>query len=198
MQINEKVLKNITTAQKQIVFFTVGAVGIFVFFLILIYVPTKGKVSRLQSDLQEVQSLINQIEGMLGQGTSMQEGIRFLEERNKVLNSKFPEREEDGLRLLSDIARDSDVHILTIKSDRKVPFLVDQQEVVVDAKKCYKLSVSMEIESDYEHMVQYLQKLKDKLPVYMIAERLSIHKGNFGPKRLTINLKVDLFLLSSS
>lgn len=198
MPLNEKVLKNITTAQKQILLFTTGALAVFAVFLLVIYFPTQSKLKRLQADLQEVDGLIQQIEGMLGEGTSMQEGIRSLEERFKTLDSKMPEREEEGLRLLSDLARKAELHVLSIKSNRKTVFLYgDKEELVVDGKKCHRVFVSMSMEGDYTHLLDYFQMLQKELPVYFTVEKLDLHKGTVGPKRLDINLNLSLYLLST-
>ena len=163
----------------------------------LVYSPIKGKVSGLRGDLTNIDSQIKQIETTVDPHRTVEEERKILEERCAKLNSKFPAKEEESLRMLSDFARKMNISVLSTRSQPKTSFLdADKQKVEISGKICQKILVTMEMKGSYKDFLKYLETLKESLPAYLTIERLRMSKDSSGMPVLNINLDINLYLLS--
>ena len=194
---NDIITTKLTAQQKKIIT-TVAVITVpFVICWLFVYLPTRGMVNQLKAELNNVQNQIQQIEAMIEKGKTIEEGIKSLKERYVQIDSKFPEREEEGLRLLSDFARKQNIGIVSIKSQPRTAFLdKDSQKVEIEGKSCWQLSVSIEMKSGYADLLEYLKNLKESLPAYATFERLRINKDPSGMAKLNITMDLNLYLLS--
>ncbi|MCK5179844.1 MAG: hypothetical protein KAR32_09965 [Candidatus Omnitrophica bacterium] len=190
-------MRKISLAQKKINIIT--AVGVLVLCMLwgLLYLPSKKAVNELKSELSGIQEQIRQIEGKAAGSGGTGRGIMGLEERYRWVNSKFPEKEEKALRMLSDLAKESSIEILSIKSQPKVDFLDENsQKVQIEGRVCQKFIVTIEMKALYGDLVEYVNILKESLPAGITVERMSIRKDVSGMRQLSIILGLNLYLLS--
>jgi len=191
------VIKNMTPSQKKILIITSIALLTFFMSWLLIYCPAKAKISQLQKKLTDIEREINEIEGAVTKGTSFEEGIRLLEERAYTLDSKFPEKEKEALKMLADFARQLNMDIISTQPQTKKPFLgADEGEVRIETKSCQELFVFIEMKGTYQNLIRYLVLLKESLPAYVMVERLKINKDVTGALKLNISLGLNLYLQS--
>ena len=110
---------------------------------------------------------------------------------------KFPSREEEALRLVSEFARARGISIISMKSRPKTEFLdVENKSVGMEEKICRILPVSIELTSSYKDLGQYIEILNESLPAYVTIEKLKIRKESGTASDLRIILELNLYLLS--
>ncbi|MCK5081268.1 MAG: hypothetical protein KAR31_00040 [Candidatus Omnitrophica bacterium] len=190
-------MRKISSAQKKINIVTATGVLAFLMLWGFLYLPSIKVVKELKSELNGIQDQIRQIEGKVTGDGKTKQGIRELELRAQWVNSKFPEKEEKALRMLSDLAKEFKIDVLSIRSQPKVDFLdEDAQKVEIEGRVCQKFLVSIEIKAIYGDLVEYVDNLKESLPAYITIERMRIRKETSGARQLSITLDLNLYLLS--
>lgn len=169
---------------------------LFLAFWLLFYLPAKSKMSRLKADLLLVQSQIRQIEVTATEGKSLEEGIKLLTERYRQAEERFPKKEEDSLRTLSNLARKLNITITSTRLQPKVLLLNEnQQKMELEGRNCYKFVVTIEMKSAFKDLVRYMELLKESLPAYFTIDRLKIDKASAEAPFLNVALDVSLYLL---
>ena len=168
---------------------------ILVFFMawLFIYHPAKEKIEQLKTELDNLEDQIRQIEVRVGEGKTMGEGIKALEARLQQINTKFPEKEEEGLGLLSHYAQKQNVEILSIKSETKKRCAKAGK---VAGKSCYEVPVSLVMKGTYQGLVLYMEALKESLPAYITFDHLGINKRGAESSMLSIKLNFRLYIFS--
>ena len=184
-------MKKISPSQKKII--TVASIVMLVFLIAVffIYVPEVKKLGQLKGELLNIQNQIQKIQ-KLAEG-----GIELLREKSRQIDSKFPDSEKEGLSLISDFARKSNIEIISTNAKPKTPFAEeDKEKEEIEGKSCQVVSIAMEMKGDYKDLVRYIETLKESLPAYVTVERLSTHSDTQGSSLLTISLELKLYLLS--
>ena len=187
-----------TPSSMRIIVFSLLALVCFLFGSLWVYIWATHKIDQLKVDLLELAGQIDKIEIGVAKEKTVEEGIRLLHERQACLNSKFPAREEEGLRWLSDSARKFNIKVIAIRSQHKMPVVdQDQQKTEVEGKTFQKLPISIEMKSSYEDFLEYLNQLEQFSPGYFAVEDIRMRKGR-TPDSLgvEINLNINLYLLS--
>lgn len=176
------------------------AAGMILFLLgLLIFIdwPRQRELSRLRMEFQNVQANIQMTEQIISQGRSMDEEITALLVRSRWIEGKFPSGEEGSLGRLSELARQNNVEIVSMRFEPKRPLLTaEHSQIEVGGKVCQSVLVSLELKSNFKNFVAYLEALKEFLPAYLTVERMEIRKGSVPEKILNVSLKVNLYLLS--
>ena len=186
-----------TRSQKKIIFRSLVTISVFLILWLFIYLPAKKEVKRIKLELSRVEGEIKNIASIAGK-TIKDEGIKSMHERLQALNNKFPAKEEEALRLLSNFAKKLNIGLISIKPKPKEIFLdEDDQELKIEEKTCKIVFISVRMRSDYENLVKYIETLKDNLPGFITIEELNIAKYKFqNTARLEITLDFNLYLLS--
>lgn len=171
--------------------------GVFAAFYFFIQTPRSSHLRHLQTEFYDKQSQIQQIENVVAQGYALEEGIKLFQKNRKNIDSKFPAKEEEGLKGISDFARHFNMEVTSLKSSSRIPFLfLNQEKVEIDGKTCYQVYAAVEMKGSYEHLVQYLAALKESLPAYISIEKLRIMRDSSGADKLSIFIDFNLYLLS--
>ncbi|MBU1112432.1 MAG: hypothetical protein KKH93_00980 [Candidatus Omnitrophica bacterium] len=191
-------INSITKTQKKIIIAASLAILVFVIFLFFVYIPGKKEMSQLKSTLQAKQKEIQDIQMMVDQGQPLEESIRMLKERFDFLEGKFPVKEEEPLRMISDLARKAKVNLVSINPGPKKN-LVDknQKNLTVDNKACQRITVAISLDCSYKDLVKYIELLKQELSALVIVDNLEVNKNNSGSNRdLKVRLGISFYLLS--
>ena len=190
-------IKKVSSTQKMIIIISLIVILVFLFFWFLIYLPSKKEVTRIKSQLSDLNNQIRQIEAITSQTTLTDEGIRIIRQRHQQLIDKFPQKEEESLRMLSDLAGNLNVELVSIKPQPKTVFLDQNKNAVeIEGRVCQKVYVSIEIKSLYKDLVKYIQTIKESLPAFISIEKLNIGKDRLQAPKLKVLLELNLFLLS--
>ena len=193
---NEKSNKNIIALPGRNIFPFFGGLLFFILW-ILIYTPRVQELHSLKINFNDSQTQIQTIEDTIARGKSLNEGVRRLKELSQTLETKFPQREEEGLRLISDLARSNHVEILSLKIQPKNIMLdSEQKEIKIQGRSSQTVLVVLEMKGNFKDLVRYLDVLKDKVPNYLTVEQLKISKETAEATILNISLEIYLYFLN--
>jgi len=192
---NEKTIKSLSIPPNKNVYLLGGGL-VFLVIWVAIYGPRTQELQRLKIHFRDMQNQIQDTEKTVAKGESLNEGVQRLKELASVLESKFPTKEEEGLRLISDLARSHHLEIGSLKVQPK-EILLDSQnnEVKILGKSAHKVLVSMDMKGKYEDLVKYVEGLKKTIVGYFTIERLKINKETVEATILNISLELYLYLL---
>lgn len=189
-------MTSISPAQRKIIIIASGIGSLFLLASFFICWTENNKLGQLKAELNVIENQIQEIEGAEGNGQAGTE-ITSMEEQYRQVESKFPPKEEEDLRLLSDFARGLDIKIVSLRSQPKVLFQdQNNQKVEIDGKVCQTVLISIEMIGSYGDLVKYLETLKKSLPAYVSVERLRILKDVSTAPKLNITLELNLYLLA--
>ncbi|MDD5560671.1 MAG: hypothetical protein PHT50_00865 [Candidatus Omnitrophica bacterium] len=187
---------DITRNQKNIII--VSGAGLFVFLLlwIFLYLPSSKEISKLRKELISTQQQIKGIEMLLAGSKSREEAIRLLKEKQQYLNNKFPQKEEESLRLITEVARRMNISVVSLQPGLRAEFL-DQsgKPVLIDGKTVYFLPITIEIICFYKDLVDYLSELKNALPAFVSVINLNIEKDDHYTGKVRASAGFNLYLL---
>ena len=190
-------MNTITPSQKKIIIFTGAAVTAVTLLGLFVYLPAVREISLLKGEVSGIRDQIEQIEASVGQGHSIADGIEALKNKYRVLDAKFPVKEEEALGLLSEFARKCNITIVAIKSQPKVEFLdAKGQKAGIEGKICQILPVSIEAKSNYNDLGKYIEMLGESLPAYATVEKVKIYKESGGIPSLRVTIELNLYLLT--
>ena len=164
---------------------------------LLMVLPIKYSSSKLQQELQEVQTRIRQIESLVEKGQSLKEATASLADRYRQVSSQFSAQEEESMALLSNLAQRISLQMLSLRSQPKTDFLdEDGRKLEIEGKVCQTVSVFMEMKGSYKTLINYLTALKEELPAYATIEKLSLMGEDSTLLNLDILLEIRLYLLT--
>lgn len=186
----------ITQNQKNIII--ISAVLLFVLLLlwVFLYFPGSKEIAGLKIELALTQQQIKSIEELLSGSQSRDEAIRVLKQRQLYLSNKFPQQEEESLRLIPEVARKMNISVVSLRPGSRGEFL-DQsgRQVVIDGKTASYLPITMEVVCFYKDMVSYLAELKNVLPAFISVVSLNVVKDNQLNGRVRSTIGFNLYLL---
>lgn len=87
-------IRNLSPSQKKIIVISLIVISVFLIFWFFIYLPSKNTVRRIRSELINVEAQIKEIEALIGEAKSIDEGIRLLKAKSQELNNKFPQEKK--------------------------------------------------------------------------------------------------------
>ena len=191
-------LKIILTQNRMVLI--AGAVAL-VFLLVwfFIYLPSKERIENLEAEFNEIYGHVRRIEDIILTAKTVDEGMLLLQQRDEAVGSKFPEEEESCLKMLSSLARKSNINIVSLKPKEKVPFIVKGgRPTEIFGKVCQSVFVAMSIRSTYEDFLRYIEILKESFPAHFTVERLTMRLvgSGKGSYLLDINCGINFYLLS--
>jgi len=190
-------IRRLSQAQKKIILAGIIVLSLFLAFLFFIYLPSRITIKKMKSDLANTEAQIEEIEGMIQEVKNRDEGIRLLQEKYRQLSNKFPQEEEDALRMLSEMAQELKIGLVSIKPQPKTVFLdMDNKEVKIEGKVCQRVFVYIEMRASYKELVKYILSLEESNLALATIEELKISKDESGASRLNITLGLNLYLLS--
>ncbi|MCF7908234.1 MAG: hypothetical protein K9L86_05145 [Candidatus Omnitrophica bacterium] len=191
-------LNQITQSQKKIIIITVIVLLAFIIFWSLIYSPSRKKVAALKLELANIEKEVSDIEKIALEAGSLEKGITLLKERFSALEGKFPVKEEEALSKISDLARQSNISIISFKPGAKQAVLQGKKEALAIGQRiCQSILVAIEINCTYTELVQYIERLRSELLALVTVERIEIIKDSSAKDRkLKVSLDFKIYLLS--
>ena len=182
--------------ERRLILFAVIAAGAFLLFGLLVIRPRSGRLQAVKSQVRNAQQQIDEIESKLTAGRTLEQYISALYQEAQALDLAFPAREDETIGKLSDLARQSNIEILSVKSQLKKPYFdAAQQEVIVQGKKCHTVAVELQVRGSYKNIIIYLETLKRSLPAYFTVEKMDLQKTGPTPPLLNISFEITFYLL---
>jgi hypothetical protein len=193
-----KITDNINLAQKKIITAVLVWLCVFLVSWMFVYLPARRQVMRMKQQLNAAEEQIRGIEGGLEGNVAIEAGMKLLQEKSGALAAKFPQREEESLRMLSALAQKLNLEIVSLLPEPKTLFLKGQDNLKteVEGRTCYTVAVAIEMRGSYNDLLRYIAALEESPEAHICVEGLKITKGTAGPAKLNINLNLKLYLLS--
>lgn len=184
--------------KKKLILAALVVAAVFVSFGLFVIRPRLEHLENVKSQFRDTQQQIEDVESKLTAGRTLEQYISALYKEAQALDRSFPAREDETIGKISDMARRSNIEILSVKSQLKEQYFDnDQQEVAVQGKKCRTVAVAMQLRGSYKDVIIYLEALKRSLPAYFTVEKLDIQKSGPTPPLLNVSFEINLYLLSS-
>jgi len=186
----------ITENQKKIIIMGAITALVFLLFLVFFYLPASKEIQALKNELISTDSQIQSIETLLSGSGTRDEATRLLKERQQYLNNKFPNKEEESLRLIPEFARKNNIEVISLQPGAKTEFLAeDGKPHIIEGRTAYYLPMTMEISCSYKDLVAYLLELKSYLPVFVSVINLNVRKESQSANKVRATVTFNLYLL---
>jgi hypothetical protein len=183
---------------KKMLIIIAAATAALVVFMLFVYVPGKNTIARMKAELRETEDKIRDIETLFGKSKTIAETFELLDKRRQELDAKFPQKEEETLRIITDYARKMNIEVTSIKPQAKTAVACDDGRIVsVDGRTCQKTFVTIEMKCLYQDLVRYCEVWRRDSPAFVSVEGLKIARARSDkPGLLDVTLELNLYMLS--
>ena len=169
---------------------------IFLLFWVFLYFPSSKEITRLKKELNSTEQQIQGIEMFLSGSQNRDEAIRLLKARQLYLSNKFPQTEEDSLRLIPEVARKMGINVVSLQPGSITEFVDESgKRIIIDGKRASYLPITMEVVCFYKNLVGYLTELKDILPAFISVVSLNAVKEKQLNGKVRSTIGFNLYLL---
>lgn len=175
-----------------------SAVGLFIFLLLwtFLYYPSSKEIANLKGELASTEQQIQGIEMFLVGSKSRDEAIRLLKQKQQYLSNKFPQKEQESLRLISEVARNMNIEVISLQPQSRTEFLdASGKQVIIEGKIVNYLPITLEAVCFYKDLVKYALELKNNLPAFINVNNLNIKKDNQTTGKIRVSIEFNLYLL---
>ncbi|MFA4992492.1 MAG: hypothetical protein WC571_00825 [Candidatus Omnitrophota bacterium] len=187
---------DINENQKKIIIMSAAGLFIFLLLWVFLYFPSNREITRLKRELALTQRQIQGIEILLAGSKSRDEAIYSLKQRQQYLDSKFPQKEEESLRIITEVARKMNISVVSLQPGLRAEFLDESgKQVLIDGRAVCYLPITIEVVCFYKDLVNYLTELKNVLPAFVSVSSLNINKDSRSTGKIQANAGFNLYLL---
>lgn len=186
----------ITENQKKIIIISCAGSLVFLLLWIFLYLPAAREIRKLKGELALVQQQINVIESFLSGSQNRDQALRLLKEKQQYLSYRFPQKEEESLKLIPEFARQNKIEVISLRPGAKTEFQDKSgKQLVIDGQKAYYLPITMEMNGFYKDLARYLLELKNNLPAFASVINLNVKKIDQSSGRVRASVGFNLYLL---
>lgn len=188
---------DLTGNQKKIVIVSLSVLFIFLLFWVFLFLPASKQITTLKNELNSTGKQIQGIEILLAGSQSRDEAIRLLKQKQQYLSNKFPQKEEESLRLIPEIARKMNIIVISVQPGSKTELLNEAgKQIVIENKAVNYLLITLEVNCYFKDLVKYLLELKATLPAFTSVNSLEIKKEDPLTGKIRANIELNLYLLN--
>ena len=162
---------------------------IIVFFFL--YLPRSFKAGSVRDSLDKYSQEIKQIKSAAGEGLGPEETKKILAKKLEVLELKFPSKEEEIIKRISQVADDLNIEVLSISPGGKTA-LKDFPKI--EGKECYVLPIVVEMNCEFIKIVNYINELTDNFPSLLTVEGLTLSQSS-TEGLIGVRLSLNSYLL---
>jgi len=187
---------DLTDTQKKIIIISTSVLLAFLFFWVFLFFPATKEIGLLKHELISTEQQIQGIEILLAGSQNRDEAIRLLKQKQQYLSNKFPQKEEESLRLIPEIARKMNIVVISMQPGSKTDLLdAAGKQIVIENLLAKYLPITLEISCYFKDLVKYALELKAALPAFTSVNRLEIKKENQLTGKIRANIEFNLYLL---
>lgn len=166
-------------------------------FWVFFYLPGSAQLGRTKSELLKLQEEVGDIERVMDEIKTEGMSIESLKARYEQLHNRFPSKEEESLRQLTDFARKLNLEIVSLSPKPKRELTGrDNKAVLIDGRPCHLISVTLDMKGSYKYLVSYLKLVRESLPAFSTVELLRLGRMESEKDKLDIALELNLYLSS--
>ena len=188
---------SMTKRQKKILVIVGMVGGSFLIFAAFIYLPLTKQLAGLKTEYSAVEFEVSQIKKAAGEGRPLEEAIVSLNERLKMLDKTFPEKEEAILRELSNLLSKLGLEVSSLKPQRK-EVLKAIGDSPVNIRGCYvhEMPVSIKLKTYYKTLGEFFRILKEDFPVFVSIESVRMNRARESASGLlNVDLNLNTYLI---
>ncbi|MEI6831813.1 MAG: hypothetical protein WCK61_03805 [Candidatus Omnitrophota bacterium] len=187
---------DVTDNQKKIIIISLSVLFIFFLFWVFLFLPASKQITILKNELISVEQQIQGIEVLIAGSQSRDEAIRLLKQRQQYLSNKFPQKEEESLRLIPEIARKMNINVISLQPGSRTELLDDAgKQIVIENKIANYLPITLEVSCYFKDLVRYALELKTALPAFTSINSLDISKEDRLTGKIRVNIEFNLYIL---
>jgi Tfp pilus assembly protein PilO len=187
---------DITDSQKKIIIIALSVLFIFFLFWLFLFFPASKEIAALKNELISTSQQIKGIEILLAGAQSRDEAILSLEQKQQYLSNKFPQKEEESLRLIPEIARKMNINVISLQPGSRTELLDETgKQIVIEDKLANYLPITLELSCYFKDLVKYALELKAALPAFTIVNSLGITREDQLTGKIRANIEFNLYLL---
>jgi len=188
---------DITPDQKKIIIISFAVLCVFLLLGVFLYLPSLRQIKNLKNEFVSTQQQIQAIEALLAGQQGRDEALRLLKQKQQYLSSGFPQKEEESLRFIPEIARKMNIQVISLNPGSKTEFLDESgRQTVIEGKLVKYLPITMEASCYYKDLVKYLLDLKSNLPAFINVISLNVQKESQLTGKVRASLEFNLYLLT--
>lgn len=188
---------NLTDSQKKIIIIFLSVLFVFLLFWVFLFFPASKEIAALKNELVSTDRQIQGIEILLTGSQSRDEAIRLLKQKQQYLSNKFPQKEEESLKLIPEIARKMNINVISLQPGTKTGLLDETgKQIVIENKIANYLPITLEINCYFKDLVKYALELKAALPAFTSVNSLEIKKEGQSAGKIWANIEFNLYLLN--
>jgi len=176
---------------------SVSAFLLFLFFWLFLFMPAHKQVAALKNELILADQQIQSIELLLAGAQSQDQVVRLLKEKQRYLSNKFPQKEEEGLRLIPELARKMDIDIISLLPGTRTELLdASNKQIAIENRAVSYLPVTLELSCYFKDLVKYAIELRTTFPAFTSINSLDIKREGQTSGKIRANIKFNLYLLN--
>ena len=173
-------------------------IGIFILVAVVltfgILLPRRKKFLRAGQDLKIIKQEISRIEGLL-EGRDIKKGLSDFQKKIQVFDRRFPTKEEKGVKIIADLARQVKMEIRSLRPAAKAGFTDEKgRPVKIEGKTCYGVAVLLSGEGRFENLVEYLRRLDTSAELFTTVDKIDLNRVTVDGE-LSIQMRVTYYLL---
>lgn len=186
--------------EKRILIITAVCISAITVFWAFVSFPAGRKLRMLRTELNSVKQEIADIESRAGR--KIKDIAELVDPIQKAFNAiiqKFPEQEEDTLKLLSSTATRIGIDINYMRPQQKIAYVNTQgNPVFIDGKQCFSIPISIEMTGLYKNVGEYLRWLRKSFPALIKITDVVIKRGESRMPQLKVNMEAVIYVLGDT
>lgn len=182
-------MKELTKEQKKIIYIALIVVSFLFLFRIFVYAPQQRKLAFIKKQLKDAEAQIAEIDRLTA-GKELSTAMQDLSAQLQKASSRLLVKDEDVINGLSGRAKKLKIEIKNLDPDDKIT--LPNRVPGYDAQE---LPISMNLSCDFKTLGEYLDILRNDLPVLIRIKQLDITGSGEGRANLNITLKISAYLL---
>ncbi len=113
------------------------------------------------------------------------------------LSNKFPPKEEESLKLITDIARKMNINVISLQPGSKAELLdAAGKQIFIENMGADYLPIMVELSCYFKDLVKYVVELRAALPAFTSINSLEIKKEGQLTGKIRVNIEFNLYLLN--
>lgn len=183
--------------EKRVLIITAVCISAITIFWAFISFPAGKKLRMLRTELNSVKQEIADIESRAGKKVKdIAELVDPIQKAFNAIIQKFPNGEEDSLKLLSSTATRLGIEINYMRPQQKSAYVNSQgNPAFIDGKQCFCIPISIEMMGLYKNIGEYMRWLRKSSPSLIKITDIVIKRDESRMPQLKVNIEAVIYVL---
>lgn len=183
--------------KKKPVFMICGYSAVLIVLFAVFYLPEHSRITSLKNDLVSREEEIKYIKSIIGDTPAEAATIPQLEKKYAHLCAVFPESEEEAIRMVSAIANELNISIISLRiRPKEVFFDSDNKPLKIDSKTCQSVLLNLSLNCRFGDLVKYIERIRREIFAFSNFELISISKPRLESPEIDVAMSFSFYLLT--